>query len=60
MSWVGIEERRGERSNYSVIMNVRVLVMFCGSDQSTVLLFVSCWSFLGIDLNILRVMSVFL
>ena len=29
-SWVDIEEGRGERSAYSAMMNVRVLVMFCG------------------------------
>ena len=28
-SWVDIEEGRGERSAYCVMMNVRALVMFC-------------------------------
>ena len=58
-SWVDIEEgRRGKKSAYCVMMNVRALVMFCGIVQSTVLqemtLCVSCRSFLEIGLNILR------
>ena len=36
-SWVDIEKGRGERSAYCVMMNVRVLVMFCGIVQSTIL-----------------------
>ena len=34
-SWV--EEERGKWSAYCVMMNQRVLVMFCGRVQSTVL-----------------------
>ena len=34
-SWVDIEEGRGGRSAYCVMMNVRALVMFCGIVQST-------------------------
>ena len=33
-SWVDIKEGRGERSAYCVMMNVRVLVMFCGIVQA--------------------------
>ena len=36
-SWVDIEEGRGERSAYCVMMNVRALVMYCGNVRSTVL-----------------------
>ena len=35
-SWVDIKEGRGERSAYCVMMNVRVLAMFCGIVRSTV------------------------
>ena len=30
-SWTGIDEGRGERSAYCVMMSVRALVMFCES-----------------------------
>ena len=57
-SWVDIEEGRGERSAYCVMMNVRVLVMFCRSVQSTVVqemaVCVSCRRFLWMDLNVSR------
>ena len=36
-SWVDIEEGRGERSAYCVMMNVRALVMLCGIVQYTIL-----------------------
>ena len=36
-SWVDIEEGKGERSAYCVMMNVRALVMCCGIVQSTIL-----------------------
>ena len=36
-SWVDIEEGRGEKSAYFVMMNVRALVMFCGIVWSTIL-----------------------
>ena len=36
-SWVDIDEGRGERSAYCVMMNVRMLVMFCGIVRSTIL-----------------------
>ena len=35
-NWTDIEEGRGERSAYCVMMNVRVLVMIYGSVQYTV------------------------
>ena len=57
-SWVDIEEWKGERSAYCVMMNVRALVMFSGIVWSTILyemtLCVSCRSFLGIDMSSLR------
>ena len=34
-SWVDIEEGKGERSTYYVMMNGRVLVMFCGNVYNT-------------------------
>ena len=36
-SWVDAEEGRGEKSDYCVMINVRVLFMFCGIVGSTIL-----------------------
>ena len=57
-SWVDIEEGRGERSAYSVMMNVisisHVLWNCLVYNTLRMTLCVSCRSFLGIDLSILR------
>ena len=57
-SRVDIEEARGEMSAYWMMMNMKVLLKFCGSVQSRVFyemtLYESCKSFLQIDLNVLK------